>query len=31
MTEAELVRLIKDAGRVPVRRDALYDERQVYA
>ena len=31
MSEAELVRLIKDAGRVPVRRDALYDERQVYA
>ncbi len=31
MSEAELVRLIKDAGRVPVRRDALYGERQVYA
>jgi aminodeoxyfutalosine synthase len=30
MTEAELVRLIKDAGRVPVRRDALYGERRVY-
>jgi aminodeoxyfutalosine synthase len=31
MTEAELVRLILGAGRVPVRRDALYGERQVYA
>jgi hypothetical protein len=28
MTEAELVRLIKDAGRVPVRRDALYARAQ---
>ena len=31
MTEAELVRLIQDAGRVPVRRDALYNELQVMA
>ncbi len=31
MTEAELVRLIQDAGRVPVRRDALYNELQVFA
>lgn len=31
MTEAELVRLIRDAGRVPVRRDALYAERHVFA
>jgi aminodeoxyfutalosine synthase len=31
MTEDELVRLIRDAGRVPVRRDALYRELQVFA
>ncbi|MEJ2288554.1 MAG: aminofutalosine synthase MqnE [Deinococcales bacterium] len=31
MTEPELVRLIQDAGRVPVRRDALYNELEVYA
>ena len=31
MTEPELVRLIQDAGRVPVRRDALYHELEVYA
>ena len=31
MTEAELLQLIRDAGRVPVRRDALYNELQVYA
>jgi aminodeoxyfutalosine synthase len=31
MTEDELVRLIKDAGRVPVRRDALYAERKVFS
>ena len=31
MTESELVRLLQDAGRVPVRRDALYNELQVYA
>lgn len=31
MTEAELIRLIKDAGRIPVRRDALYNELKVYA
>ncbi|MFA5550126.1 MAG: aminofutalosine synthase MqnE [Trueperaceae bacterium] len=31
MTEEELVRLVKDAGRVPVRRDALYNELKVYA
>ncbi|HEX7023070.1 MAG TPA: aminofutalosine synthase MqnE [Trueperaceae bacterium] len=30
MTEEELVRLIRDAGRVPVRRDALYHELRVY-
>ncbi len=30
MTEAELIRLIKDAGRVPVKRDALYNELKVY-
>ncbi len=31
MSEDELVRLVKDAGRVPVRRDALYNELEVYA
>ena len=31
MTEDGLLRLIKDAGRVPVRRDALYNELAVYA
>jgi aminodeoxyfutalosine synthase len=31
MTEEELVRLIRDAGRVPVRRDALYRELKVFA
>ncbi len=31
MTEEELVRLVKDAGRVPVRRDALYEELKVFA
>ncbi len=31
MTEDELLRLIREAGRVPVRRDALYNELRVYA
>ncbi|MFU8889242.1 MAG: aminofutalosine synthase MqnE [Trueperaceae bacterium] len=31
MTEDELVKLIRDAGRVPVRRDALYRELRVFA
>jgi aminodeoxyfutalosine synthase len=31
MSEDELVRLIKDAGRVPVRRDALYNELKIFA
>jgi aminodeoxyfutalosine synthase len=31
MTEDELVALIRDAGRVPVRRDALYRELKVFA
>jgi len=31
MTEAELLKLVRDAGRVPVRRDALYNELQVHA
>ncbi len=31
MTEGELIRLIKDAGRVPVKRDALYNELEVHA
>jgi aminodeoxyfutalosine synthase len=31
MTEDELVSLIRDAGRVPVRRDALYRELKVFA
>jgi aminodeoxyfutalosine synthase len=30
MTEEELVRLIRDAGRIPVRRDALYNEVRVF-
>ena len=31
MSEAELIRLIKDAGRVPVKRDALYNELEIHA
>jgi aminodeoxyfutalosine synthase len=31
MTEEALVRLISDAGRLPVRRDALYRELRVFA
>ncbi len=31
MSEDELIRLIKDAGRTPVLRDALYNELEVYA
>jgi aminodeoxyfutalosine synthase len=31
MSEDELVRLIKDAGRVPVRRDALYNELKIFS
>lgn len=31
MTEGELIRLIKDAGRVPVKRDALYNELEIHA
>lgn len=31
MSEAELLQLIRETGRVPVRRDALYNELQVYA
>ena len=30
MTEAELIRLIRDAGRTLVLRDAVYNELQVY-
>ncbi len=30
MTEEELVKLVKDAGRIPVRRDALYNELKVF-
>jgi aminodeoxyfutalosine synthase len=30
MTEEELVRLIKDVKRIPVRRDALYNELKVF-
>ncbi len=30
MTEASLIKLIKNVGRVPVKRDALYNELQVY-
>ena len=30
MSEGELIRLIKDAGRVPVKRDALYNELAIY-
>jgi len=30
MTEAALIKLIKNVGRVPVKRDALYNELQVY-
>ncbi len=31
MTEEELVRLIRDTGRVPVRRDALYNDVRVFS
>jgi aminodeoxyfutalosine synthase len=31
MSQDQLVRLIRDAGRVPVRRDALYRELEVFA
>lgn len=31
MTEGELIRLIRDAGRTPVLRDALYNELRVHA
>ncbi len=31
MTEEELVKLIKDVGRVPVRRDALYNELKIFS
>ncbi len=31
MTEEELVKLVRTAGRLPVRRDALYNELKVYA
>lgn len=31
MTEKQLVQLVKDAGRIPVRRDALYRELEVFA
>ncbi len=31
LSEGELVRLIRDAGRLPVRRDALYNELKVFA
>lgn len=31
LSESELVRLIRDAGRLPVRRDALYNELKVFA
>ena len=31
ISEEELQRLIQDAGRTPVKRDALYNELQVYA
>ena len=30
MTEPELIKLIKNVGRVPVKRDALYNELQVF-
>jgi 2-iminoacetate synthase ThiH len=30
-TRQKLVRLIRDAGKVPVERDALYNERRVYS
>ncbi len=30
MTEEELVKLVKDVGRIPVRRDALYNELKVF-
>jgi len=31
MTQSALVRLVQDAGRLPVRRDALYNELEVFA
>ena len=31
MSEDELLQLIRDVGRIPVRRDALYNELRVYA
>ncbi len=31
MTEKQLVQLVKDTGRIPVRRDALYRELEVFA
>ena len=31
MTEEELIKLVRDAGRVAVRRDALYNELVVNA
>lgn len=31
MSEAQLVRMIRDAGRTPVRRDARYNELKVFA
>jgi aminodeoxyfutalosine synthase len=31
MTEGELIRLIQDAGRLPVKRDAIYRELEVHA
>ncbi len=31
MTEQDLVKLVRTAGRVPVRRDALYNELKVFA
>ena len=31
MTERQLVQLVKDTGRIPVRRDALYKELEVFA
>ncbi len=30
MTEAQLVQLVQDVGRIPVRRDALYNELKVF-
>jgi aminodeoxyfutalosine synthase len=31
LTEDQLVRLIREAGRIPVRRDALYNELEIFA